>query len=57
MRMCQASPGLWLPEGVTTETMYKGDAMTDQMIEVCGVDSLLLAEAEKRGLMEAVNAT
>lgn len=40
MRMYQATPTLWLPEGVTTDTMYKGDAMMDQMIEICGVDGL-----------------
>lgn len=47
MKMYQATPTLWLPEGVTTDTMYKGDAMMDQVMEVCGVNDFI-PESESR---------
>lgn len=41
MKTYEASPGHFIPVGQTLKLMYQGDAMMDQMIEICGVDGLL----------------
>jgi hypothetical protein len=39
--MYEAAAGVWIPEGQTLDSMYQGDAMMNQAIEICGVDSLI----------------
>lgn len=36
MRMYEAEPGHWIPEGQTLDSMYQGDAMFDQIYQVTG---------------------